>query len=584
MNNTVKKFLVMFTISLFLLMPVAFADDGDYTIPEANVDINISDDGTAIITETITQDIEGSVNGVYREIPIAEGQSISDVHVTTPGYYNTPEIITNKDNVKIKVWLYKDPTKTQKIYDDKVTVTYKYRFNRLVKMHNDIAEFQYLTWGNQWDSRVDKLTTTITLPSNEDVQTWNNPPDYVDESTWINNTTLKTQLSNIPSHTAYEQRFLIPKTTFKPGDKFITTGLDAKDKIIQDQEKYLSDREFKKTVSTIVNTILGLLLFVPFGIYALFGREPKIDYKSEYEYDTPTDDSPLFVNNVVVGNVGEFDVNAYNATILSLIDRKYYNIIASNANDTIIRRSSKDLTDLKKYERDIITFLSSFERNNDISFNYIKDNCDPTEYTSFISNWKQTAESEISQQKVDSYFDDKGSTILNITSGLMIALSVILFIFTMFMDESFFNIILVVLMFVVGVMTLSIPNTFAGRWTPEGKQFHDKWKSFENYITDYSMIKDYPPASIQVWGKYLVYATALGCAKEVSDNMFNYFKSVNLSEDNLYQSDIVWFSYYGGLNNMTTSFSHIEAAANSSSSGGISSVGGGFGGGGGGTF
>ena len=583
MNNKMKKLMVLLLLSLFLLMPVAFADDGDYTIPEATVKVDISDNGTAIVTESITQDIEGSVNGVFREIPVASGQSISDVEVQTPGYYNTPEVIQQDGKVKIKVWLYRDPAKTQKIHDDKVTVIYKYKYNKLVKMHNDVAELQLKTWGDQWDSRVDKLTTYITIPSNDDVQLWNNPPDYVEQSEWVNSTTLKTQLS-IPSHTQYEQRLLIPKSEFKPSDNYFTTGLDAKDQINRDQEKYASDRQFEQTVSSIVNTLLGILFFVPLAIYAFYGREPKIDYKSEYEYDTPTDDSPLFVNNVVIGNVGDFDVNAYNATILDLIERKYYSIIASNSDDTIIRRTDKDITGLKKYELDIINFLKKFERNGDISFNYIKNYCEPTDYTSFITAWKETAKSEISQQKIDQYFDSKGSDILNMLSIFMIVLSVILFVYTIFTESSLFNIIIVVLMFIMGILALGIPNTFAGRWTPEGKTFHDKWKAFENYITDYSMIRDYPPASIQVWGKYLTYATALGCAREVSDNMFKYFKSVNVDENYLYQSDIVWFSYYGGLNNMTSSFAHIEAQANSSSSGGISSVGGGFGGGGGGTF
>lgn len=584
MNNKIRKLSVLLVISLILLLPVAFADDGDYTIPEATVKVYLSDNGTAIFTESITQDIEGSVNGVYRQIPLAQGQSISDVEVETPGYYNSPEIITNEDNVKIKVWLYKNPEKTQKIYDERVTVIYKYKFNKAVKMHNDVVELQFKPWGKQWDSKVDNLTTYITIPNKEGVQYWNNPSDYVEESTWVNDTTLKTQLSDIPSHTEYEQRLIMPKSYFKPNDNFITTGLDAKDEIIKIQDKYASDRQFNKTVGSIVNSILGLLLFIPLGIYTLFGREPKIDYSTEYEYDTPTDDSPLFVNNVVVGDVGEFDVNAYNATILNLIENKYYTIIASNNDDTIIRRTNKDTAGLKKYELDIINFLMKFERGGDVSFNHIKDSCNPTEYTSFISDWKDTAKSEISQPKVDSYFDEKGSDLLKLVSGFMIVLSVILFIYTMFTDSTFFNIIIVILLFVVGVMSFSIPNTFAGRWTPEGKMFHDKWKAFENYVTDYSMIKDYPPASIQVWGRYLVYATALGCAKQVSDNMFKYFESVNVNEDYLYQSDIVWFTYYGGLNNMTSSFSHLEAEANSSSSDGISSVGGGFGGGGGGTF
>ena len=584
MNNNIKKLMVFFIISLFLLMPVAFADDGDYSIPEANVHVDITDDGTAIITENITQDIEGSVNGVFRKIPIAQGQSISDVEVITPGYYNTPQISQENGSVTIKVWLFKDEAKTQKIYDEKVTVIYKYKFNKAVKMHNDIVELQLKTWGDQWDSSVDELTTYISIPNNRDVQYWNNPSDYVQESTWVNNTTLKTKLSNIPSHTYHEQRLIMPKDSFKASDNFIMTGLDAKDQIIQMQDKYAADADFKKTVGSIVNTILGILLFIPLGIYTLFGREPKIDYKTEYEYDTPTDDSPLFVNNVVVGDVGEFDVNAYNATILNLIEKKYFKIIASNSEDTIIRRTDKDTSNLKKYELDIINFLRGFERNGDISFNYIKDYCDPTDYANFISDWKETANSQISQQKVDSYFESKGSNMLKAVGGFMVVLAVILFVYMMFTDSSFFNIIIVVLLFIVGIASLSIPNTVAGRWTPEGRLFHDKWTSFKNYITDYSMIKDYPPASIQVWGRYLVYATALGCANQVSENMFKYFESVNMNEDYLYQSDIVWFTYYSGLNNMTRSFSHLETEANSSSSDGISSVGGGFGGGGGGTF
>ena len=126
-------------------------------------------------------------------------------------------------------------------------------------------DFQPITegcrWGKQWDSRVDKLTTYITVPNREGVQYWNNPSDYVEESTWVNDTTLKTQLSDIPSHTEYEQRLIMPKSYFKPGDNFVTTGLDAKDQIINDQNKYASDREFQKTLGSIVNSILGLLLF-----------------------------------------------------------------------------------------------------------------------------------------------------------------------------------------------------------------------------------------------------------------------------------------------------------------------------------
>ena len=139
------------------------------------------------------------------------------------------------------------------------------------------------------------------------------------------------------------------------------------------------------------------------------------------------------------------------------------------------------------------------------------------------------------------------------------------------------------LLFIESIIIFSLPNTFAGKWTPEGKEFHDKWKNFEKYITDFSLIKERPPASIEVWGRYLVYAAALGCADEVSENMKKYFDLKEISQDYINSSDILFFTYYGGFNHMNSSFNSLVQT--DSSSGGIGSVGGGgFGGGGGGTF
>ncbi len=48
--------------------------------------------------------------------------------------------------------------------------------------------------------------------------------------------------------------------------------------------------------------ILGLLIllgsFSPSYIYLKYGREPKINYKTKYKMDLPTDDPPAIVNAV----------------------------------------------------------------------------------------------------------------------------------------------------------------------------------------------------------------------------------------------------------------------------------------------
>ena len=118
------------------------------------------------------------------------------------------------------------------------------------------------------------------------------------------------------------------------------------------------------------------------------------------------------------------------------------------------------------------------------------------------------------------------------------------------------------------------------------KKYHDRWKNFEKYLKDFSLINEQPPKSVAVWGKYLVYAAALGCADEATKNMKQYFSAREMS-DVLETSDVTEFAYHGGLHHMETSFVSLSSS-DSDSSGGSDSIGssggGGFGGGGGGTF
>lgn len=142
--------------------------------------------------------------------------------------------------------------------------------------------------------------------------------------------------------------------------------------------------------------------------------------------------------------------------------------------------------------------------------------------------------------------------------------------------------LLAIVMLIESTLLLSVPNTTPGRWTPEGKEYHDRWSNFKKYISDYSMIEERPPASVQVWGEYLVYAAALGCAKEATKTMKKYFEVGGVSSDYIADNNVIFFAYYGGFTHMDSSFSSLNA---SSSDSGIGSVGGGgFGGGGGGTF
>ena len=157
----------------------------------------------------------------------------------------------------------------------------------------------------------------------------------------------------------------------------------------------------------------------------------------------------------------------------------------------------------------------------------------------------------------------------------------------------FVGIILSILVIIEQIVIFLFIDTPLGTWTPEGKEFHDRWKNFEKYIKDFSLIKEHPPASIQVWGKFLVYATALGCADEVSKNMKKYIEFKNLPENIIYDSDILYLCYFWGFHHIRTTFipmgiNNTDFGNSGFDTGSFGDIGGpgsgGFGGGGGGVF
>lgn len=583
-----RKIFILLMIICTLVAPVTASDD--YKIPEAYNDVTINDDGSCTITENITYSITATINGVYRDIPLNDSQSITNISVETPGYYNTLEVINESHNTRLKVWLYKDSQKTMRVGDgDDVRVIFHYNFNKGVRLYNDVVDFQYKSWGDQWNSNVGKLVTTVHVPASRgDTEVFDNPPYYVTNTTWSDDSTIETTCENIPVRTLYEMRILLPTTSLKSSQNALVINRDAKADILRDEEEYQNKLKGETDMTLASSILLAIISLMPLGVYFLFGREPDIDYNTKYEYDLPTNSSYIEVNDIVEGNVGIISRGAFQATILDLIDKKYYKLMHSDKDDCIIRRQDRDTSTLEKYKLDVINYLSGFEDDSgDISMANISKFAIPEGYKTFMRTWKEDASSTVPQSLIDYYFDARGAKYFAAINVIIMTVSVILLIWVFMFDlhnqYSTLLCIISTLGLIWSIILFFVPNTTPGRWTPKGKEYHEKWKSFKRYITDYSQIKENPPASIQVWGKYLIYATALECADTVNKNMEKYFKTYGLSESYIADDDLLRFAYFGGYTHMNDSFNSVEARGNSSDSTG-SSGGGGFGGGGGGTF
>ena len=95
-----------------------------------------------------------------------------------------------------------------------------------------------------------------------------------------------------------------------------------------------------------------------------------------------------------------------------------------------------------------------------------------------------------------------------------------------------------------GIVTISNKNVskeFKDKYTVKGAREYMKWKKFENFIEDFTLVKDRDYTSIVLLGKYLSYSIALGindkCDNELYDkikkeytfrlDLMEYFNSIN---------------------------------------------------------
>lgn len=593
-TTNIGKIFIILLLSLILLSPLSYAT-GTYSLPTATEEITVHDNGLTSITDSITYSIEGEVNGVTRIIPLSGEQKLTNLEVETPGFYNTLEVEDSGNAKTIKVWLYADEAKQHKVSDKDVNVIFKYNIEKGVKVYNDIAEFQYMSWGSGWNKELNSLTTHITIPGSKDnTQYWNNPNTYTKDSSWTTDNILTSNFANIPEKTSIEQRILFPKEYITSTQYADVINKDAKNQIENDQKEYANREAFNNTLSFIPSIISVILLIAPIGMYLKWGRDPKIIYRADYESQIPTDDSPVFINAMIPQIVEELSTDAFSATLLDLIDRRYYKLVISNKEDTIIRRLEKDTGQLKQHEIDIIEFLKGYE-NDKKHISLAEMSEDSYSLQKFYNAWKIDAMKDVPINRVRRYYDKSKENIMSGYNILAIFLACVFIAYlAMFATGPavMIGIILAVILIIEQAVIFLFVDSPLGTWTKEGKEFHDKWKNYEKYIKDFSLIKERPPESIQVWGQILVYATALGCAEEVTKNMKQYIKTYNIDENMILNYDVLTMGYLFGFYHMNRTFNtgmnNPDFGSTGFDTGSFGDIGGpgsgGFGGGGGGVF
>ena len=590
-----KKIAVVIVLSLVLLSTAnaIYAEDREYSIVDALIDLTIHNDGLLHVNESYTYSFKGTFNGVYRDIPLKSGESLDNLNVYVDGAYATYDVGEKNGKKHITVYLWADEAHTKKIHDQKVKITYSYDMKGVVTLFNDIGSLQYKLWGEEWDCDVGKINANIHLPGDKNNVYYLNP-EYYNASDSINGNTINVESKGIEKGNFYELQVLMPLDDFTNATNAKHINSDGKEQIMQKQADYRNGVSFWGNLFKILSAICFISPLSLIYVYLKHGREPKVDYNGIYERELPSDDSPAVVNALLNrSSIGEPDMKGFEATIMDLIDRKVFKIHvepSEHTKDLILELDQSKYGELSVDEKSVFNLLKTFSTNDILNVSALSsklnNEINGKLFVEKLDEWKDIVKNQrLGEERISRYFNDTGSTLSVGFTACGIAFAVILFIIAIFSDHPAATLLLIGSIF-LGAISLGIafiPEDIFGQWTHEGRVYYLKWMNFKKFLKDNSLIKEHPPESIVVWNKYLVYGTALGVADEV-------YKSMKLNEprvhdDDYYYSDLYIFHSYSGLIMLDSAFNNGVSAANpSSDGGGFGGVGGGSGGGGGGAF
>ena len=589
-----KKIAVAIVLSLVLLstVNVIWAEDRDYSIVDAFIDLTVNPDGLLHVDESYTYSFDGEFNGVYRDIPLKKGESVDNLNVYVDGAYGSYEMSDVDGKKHIKVYLWSDEAHSKKIHNQNVKITYSYDMKNVVTLFNDIGSLQYKLWGENWDCDVEKLTANIHLPGDKNNIYYLNP-EYFTLSDSINGNTINVESTSIPSGKFYELQVLMPLNDFTDAPYAKHENINAKEQIMEKQSDYRGSVAFW---GSVFNTLSILCFISPISliiVYLKYGREPKVDYYGIYERELPSNDSPAVVNALLNrSNIGTPDMKGFEATIMDLIDRKVFKIRLESSEytkDLIIEFDESRYNELSNDEKCVFDLLKTFSDANTLNVSRLSSKLsnefNGKLFVEKFDQWKEIVKEEnLGKNRVSEYFDDIGSSVSSFYTVIGLVVAVVLFIISIFSNHPSSTLSLIASIF-LGIVALGIsfiPEDIFGRWTTKGRIYYLKWMNFKKFLTDNSLIKEHPPESIVIWNKYLVYGTALGVADKVYDAMKLHKPN---AYDDYYYGDLYVFHSYSGLIMLNSAFNDGISAANpSSDGGGFGDIGGGSGGGGGGAF
>ena len=580
----------------FLISIVSFA--ANYRIEKLDIEANLQKDGSMVVSEAITYDID-EINGVYFDIDAKGFGELQYIQVfeddSTGGF---KEVDTSNYEVSVNDELYRIKLYS-KNHNNRRTFKFVYKLPEAIKVYDDVAQFNRKMVGQEWQQGIKHITAKVIVPvptdyDNSNILVFGHGPltGEVDKE----GNTVVYKLNNYYPGDFLEAHILMEPEIFSEYNKSKIVHKDMKQELLDmeaklseeantERDKASSQQKISKkqgVILGVLGSIWGVLMFYIYGIYRRKNRVK--NSVGKYLRELPDDSSPALVGGVMTKSVND---NEILATIVDLIRKKVLTLETSDKKTIITLTGSTGL--LSAQEKTIIDiYINDFGDGRSLDLKSIGFfHKVPMSTARKFEKWKTIIQSEMDRKDlVFEGFKGMGENLFYTSlGGIILGIKFFKNILEKAMESKMFLIIVI-----MGFILL-ISLTKARYPRKELAEAKDKWQAFKNFLSDYSQLEETKISSVHLWEQYFVYAIALEVSEKVVeaykkaldmgviDQGVNKFRTSPIFNPMFSRS----FSNLNGMVSRTNSMasSTIASSRRSSSSGGGGGFGSGSSGGGG---
>jgi uncharacterized membrane protein len=304
----------------------------DYYIESYNVDINVSSDNSYNIKETIVAYFNKEKHGIIRNIPTRNTVTRTD------GSTNTNRAKITNVNVNEKYSLSRGANDVKiKIGDADTFLTgrHTYQISYTYNIGNDklkdADEFYLNLIGNQWDTNINKLTFTITMPKDFDTNKIGFSAGKYGTSGILDDGYFNYSVKNNVITGTYNKRL--------PPNNGFTVRITLPD-------GYFEKQKLKITIFDFIAICLPIIFaIIAFFEWEKYGKDEKI--VETIEFNPPDNMNSLDVAYAYKGKANSNDVVSL---LIYLANKGYIKIKVEETGSKLLKSKSYKIIEVKKYD------------------------------------------------------------------------------------------------------------------------------------------------------------------------------------------------------------------------------------------